>query len=223
MIIISPTWQSTYPGAALGILAMGDVANPTLHPQLDQARLALEDQLRTRYTGLDRAAIETSPEMQAYRAYYKGFKKTYHVLLQLESIAFKAKSIPNVAALVEAMFMAELNHQLLTAGHDLDRIQPPIRLEIARGDERYTLLRGEDQVCKPGDMVMADAQAVMCSVIYGSDFRTRITPATRRVLFVVYAPPGIALDRIEHHLDDLEANVRLVSTGAEVEHRRIYR
>jgi hypothetical protein len=84
------------------------ICQPNPAPPADQARLALEDQLRARYSGLDRAAIEASPEMQAYRAYYKRFKKTYHVLLQLESIAFKAKSIPNVAALVESMFMAEI-------------------------------------------------------------------------------------------------------------------
>ena len=222
MVTVSPSWQSIYPGAALGILALQGVANPSAHPQLDRTRLDLEAQLRSRFAGLDRAAIEASPEMQAYRAYYKRFKKTYHVLLQLESIVFKDKPIPSVAALVEAMFMAELKNQLLTAGHDLDRIQQPIRLDIARGDELYTLLRGEEQVCKPGDMIMSDAQAVICSVIYGADFRTRLTPAMRRVLFVVYVPPGVAIERIEQHLDDLESNLRLVSPQAEVEHRSIY-
>jgi hypothetical protein len=36
-----------------------------------------------------------------------------------------------VAALVEAMFMAELENQLLTAGHDLAEVQGTIRLGIA--------------------------------------------------------------------------------------------
>ncbi|GAI35107.1 unnamed protein product, partial [marine sediment metagenome] len=60
-----------------------------------------------------------------------------HVLLQLESIVFKNKSIPKVASLVEAMFMAEIKNLLLTAGHDLDAIDLPIKLDVSSGGEKY--------------------------------------------------------------------------------------
>jgi hypothetical protein len=50
--------------------------------------------------------------IKTYHDYYKRFKKTYHILLQLESIVFKNKSIPKVSSLVEAMFMAELKNLL---------------------------------------------------------------------------------------------------------------
>ena len=69
--------------------------------------------------------------MREYINYYKRFKKTYHVLLQLESIN-KNKSIPRVDAPVQAMFMAELNSFLLTAGHDLNRIQSPIKIPLMK-------------------------------------------------------------------------------------------
>ena len=69
----------------------------------------------------------------AYRDYYKRFDKTYHVQLQLESLLFKGKSIPSVAGLVDAMFMAEMKDWLLTAGHDLDSLQLPLRLEATTG------------------------------------------------------------------------------------------
>ena len=42
--------------------------------------------------------------MQAYRADYKRYRKTYHVLRQLRSVALEHKPIPSVAALVEVMF-----------------------------------------------------------------------------------------------------------------------
>ena len=45
----------------------------------------------------------------------KHLKKTYHVQHQLESVVLKGKSLPNVAALVAAMFMAERDDLLLTA------------------------------------------------------------------------------------------------------------
>jgi len=202
------------------LLAMTDVLNPHRHAQLDQARIALENQLRSRYAGQERSAIDSEPAMQAYRTYYKRFKKTYHILLQLESV-INGKSIPSISALVTAMFIAEMKDRLLTAGHDLDSISPPLSLGIARGDEGYTLLRGEDQICKAGDMILSDAKSVICSVIYGSDRRTSIKPSTRRVLFVVYAPPGITIPDLDNHLADLESNVRLVSPDSKVESRSI--
>ncbi len=94
------------------------------------------------------------PILQAYDAYYRQFKKTYHVQLQLESILFKGKSIPSVAALVEAMFMAEVDSLLLTAGHDLDTLHLPLTLDAAQGAETYTLFRGEPQTPKAGDMMI---------------------------------------------------------------------
>ena len=90
-------------------------------------RNRLESQLRERFAGQTRGDLDQLPVLQAYAAYYKRFKKTYHVQLQLESIAFKGKPIPSVAALVEAMFMAEVKNMLLTAGHDLDALQLPAR------------------------------------------------------------------------------------------------
>jgi DNA/RNA-binding domain of Phe-tRNA-synthetase-like protein len=222
MIEVSEAWKNTYPGASMGILAMGGAANPQGHPGLYERKTALEEQLRAHFAGQDRAALAALPAVQAYDAYYRRFKKTYHVLLQLESVVLKGKPIPSVAALVEAMFMAELQNQLLTAGHDLDAIQGAARLDIARGDETYTLLRGQEQVCKAGDMLMADEQGPISSVIYGPDARTRLAPATRRTLFTVYAPPGIDPAAVERHLEDLRDNVRIVSPQAEVEFVHVY-
>ena len=126
-------WKSAFPGAHAGVLVMQDVHNPASHAGLERCKEALMGELRARYGGLDRSQLQALPGLQVYDAYYKRFKKTYHVQLQLESIVFKGKSIPSVAALVEAMFMAEIKNMLLTAGHDLDTLQLPIRLDVTRG------------------------------------------------------------------------------------------
>src|SRR5262249_38842362 len=103
---ISERWKRTYPAAHVGVLVMHDVANPAQHAALGERKAVLEQELRMRYAGQDRAAMLNLPVLKAYEEYYRRFKKTYHVQLQLESIVFKGKSIPSVAALVEAMFMA---------------------------------------------------------------------------------------------------------------------
>lgn len=215
MFTVSEEWKAAYPGAAVGVLAMGKVDNPERHAALDRLKGELEQEIRRRFA--DRETLRADERLQAYRVYYKQFRKTYHVQMQLESVALKGKSIPNVAALVEAMFMAELKHLLLTAGHDLDLVRVPIRLDIARGTERYLRLNGEEQELKAGDMFIADAEGILSTVIYGPDQRTRIRPDTRRVLFTVYAPPGIGEEAVIQHLEDMEANVRLIAPGAETE------
>ena len=173
MLMVSDAWREAFPGAAVGELAIRDVTNPESDAALEQRKQALESQLRSRFSKGGRAAIKALPVIQAYAAYYERFNKTYHVQLQLESVALKGKSIPRVAALVEAMFMAELENLLLTAGHDLATVQEPLRLDVSTGDERYVLLNGQEQVLKPGDMLVSDAQGVISDVIYGPDQRTR--------------------------------------------------
>lgn len=219
---VSEAWKTTFPDAVVGTLVMRNVTNPESHAELDRRKTGLESQLRTRFAQGGRAAIKVLPVIQAYDAHFARFKKTYPVQLQLESVALKGKSIPRVAALVEAMFMAEIKNLLLTAGHDGAIVQPPIRLDVATGREQYVLLNGQEQVTKPGDMMMADAQGVISSVIYGPDQRTRITPITRQVLFVVYAPAGIGAEAVRQHLQDIQAYVMLIAPEATVESLDVY-
>lgn len=222
MFLVSEAWKTTYPGAAAGILEMNNVINPARHPEFDGHKEEFQKQLRSRFSDYDRAGLKALPTIQAYNAYYKRFKKSYHVQLQLESVVLKGRSIPRIAALVEAMFMAELNNLLLTAGHDLEAVHQPIRLEVADGSESYTLLNGKEQILKAGDMFMADAQGVISSVIYGPDQRTRIRPETRRVFFGVYAVPGVGDQAVQDHLENIRDNIMLFAQEAEVELLQVY-
>jgi len=188
LLIISNEIKKVYPEALLGILAIRNVCNPTQHEELDRYKLELENNLREKYAVLDKAYLKDMEPIKTFSDYYKKFKKTYHVLLQLESIVFKNKSIPKVASLVEAMFMAELKNLLLTAGHNLDVVDIPIKLDVASGGEKYTLLNGQEKKLLSGDMMISDSQGIISSIIYGPDKRTQITPDTKSVLFTVYAP-----------------------------------
>lgn len=223
MFEVTSAWKTTYPEALVGVLAMRAVSNPSHHPGLEDKKAALEEELRARFSGQDRAALAGHPVLQAYGDYYRRFKKTYHIQLQLESIVLKGKSIPSVAALVEAMFMAEMQDLLLTAGHDLDKLQLPLTLDVATGTERYTLLRGEEQTLKTGDMLIRDQTGVISTIIYGPDQRTQITPDTRNLVFTVYAPPGIDESAVAEHLQHIKENVMVFAPQAEVDLLRVYK
>ena len=217
ILIVTDAWKAAYPGAHVGVLAMRNVVNPAEHAALDERKHELEDELRARWAGGDRAAIRSLPVIDAYTQYYKRFKKTYHVQLQLESVALKGRPIPGVAALVESMFMAELKNLLLTAGHDLDAVEGPVTLDVSDGTQRYELMSGSEQQTAEGDMTISDAHGVISSIIYGPDRRTRIGPGTRSTLFTVYAPEGVGEQAVREHLEDVRDNVLLAAPGGQTE------
>jgi DNA/RNA-binding domain of Phe-tRNA-synthetase-like protein len=112
------------------------------------------------------------------------------------------------------MFMAELESQLLTAGHDAGVVEPPILVDVSKEGETFVTLIGQTQTLQPGDMVMRDARGVISSVLYGPDQRTRLRPETQRAVFAVYAPVGIGSARVSAHLHAMAANVRVVAPDA---------
>ena len=222
MLIISDEIKKAYPEALLGMLAMRKVCNPNQHEELNQCKLELENNLRKNFARLERSDLKDMEPLKTYNDYYKRFKKTYQVLLQLESIVFKNRSIPKVASLVEVMFMAELKNLLLTAGHDLEVIDMPLKLDVASGKEKYTLLNGQEKELLLGDMMISDLKGIISSIIYGPDQRTRIKPNTQEVLFTVYVPPGIEKSKVFQHLQDIQNYVQIIAAESEVELVKVY-
>jgi len=222
MLQITDAWKAAFPEAHAGILVVRGAANPPRHDGLEKRKTELEADLRARFSASDRPALLQLPELRAYDEYYRRFKKTYHIQLQLESIVFKGKPIPGVAALVESMFMAEMEDLLLTAGHDRDALHPPLTLDLAQGDEVYTLMRGEEQTLKAGDMFIRDGEGVISSVIYGPDRRTQIRPETKNAVFTAYAPAGIAESAVKIHLQHIWQNVRLFAPDAAVDTMEVF-
>ena len=218
----TPTWKSTFPDAHAGILVMRNASNPAHHTELEKQKVELEEQLRSQFAGQDRAVIASHPVLKVYGEYYRRFKKTYHIQLQLESIILKGKSIPTVASLVECMFMGEMKNFLLTAIHDLDKLQLPLTLDVTQGAESYTVMRGEEQIVKAGDMMISDQAGIISNIIYGPDQRTQVTESTRNVAFTVYAPAGIDGQAIMQHLQDMRDYVMVIAPQAEVELLKVF-
>ena len=216
-IIVTNAWKAKYPGVVVGILAIRGVENPASHPTIDVRKKNAEDALRKQFAGNTREDLKKLDRMKAYEAYYGPYGKTYHVLLQLESIALKGKPIASSGALVQVMFIAEVGNMLLTAGHDLDRIVTPVTLDIAKGTETYTQYRGNPQTPKADDMMMTDGEGIISCVLHGPDQRTRITDATKNVLFAVYGPAGIGADAMRKHLEEMRDGALLIAPGAVTE------
>ena len=159
--------------------------------------------------------------MAAYDRYYRRFDKTYHVLLQVESIVLKGKNLPAVSPLVDANFTAEVETLVLTAGHDVQQLQGPMVIDNARLGDRMMQMSGADKAIPPGDMLMRDTAGICCSILYGQDNRSPIAAGTTHAVYVAYAPAGVGAAAVEDQLDGIAANIRLCAPAAVAQQRLI--
>ncbi len=204
MLTISATseWHRSHPKATIGLLEVSGIDNAQLSPELDELKRATELHLRERYTGYFRPEFLSLPVMAAYHTYYKRFDKTYHVLLQLESIVLKGKVLPSLSPAVDANFIAEVDTLVLTAAHDVAKLAEPVTMDVSKEGDFITQMSGAQKPLPAGDMVMRDAKGVCCSILYGQDDRSPVSANTTRVLYVAYAPVGVPPDQVECSTED---------------------
>ena len=224
MLTITGTeeWKSAHSGAVIGLLEVSHVTNNHASSStLDDRKREVESRLRAKYKDFSRQDFLSIPAMAAYQKYYKRFSKTYHVLLQLESIVLKGKSLPNVSPLVDANFTAEVETLALTAGHDVSKLSGSIVMDVARAGDQFTQMGGAVKSALVGDMVMRDELGMCCSIIHGQDERSPITPETTHALYVVYAPSEVPVEAVQAQLQKIEEHIRLFSPEAVTEQSRL--
>jgi DNA/RNA-binding domain of Phe-tRNA-synthetase-like protein len=223
MLSISATdaWRSSHPGAIIGLLELSGIDNTHPSPGLNARKRETEGRLRERYQGFTRQDFLSLPVMSDYERYYKRFNKTYHIQLQVESIVLKGKNLPGVSPLVDSNFIAEVETFILTAGHDVAKLRGAVFMDVSREGDQMTLMNGDTKPIRAGDMIMKDDDGICCSILYGQDNRSPISPETTHVLYVSYAPPGIPAKIVNLHLQGIEENIRLFSPNAVVEQCRL--
>ena len=221
-IEVTERWHRTFEGGAVGVLLVENVDNAKRKTALDAHKREVEATLRTQFDGFSRADLLELPILQAYRRYYKKFNKTYHVQLQLESVVQKGKKLPNVTPLVDANFAAELETLVLTAGHDADLLEGTITIDATQVGDEFVQMNGKKRPLKPNDMMMRDEKGIVCTIIYGQDQRTPISPSTRRALYVAYAPAGVLADAVQKQLEAIRDNVLRFAPEARIAETAVF-
>jgi len=223
MLTISATreWHQSHPKATIGLLEVSGIDNAHPSPELEELKRATELRLRQRYTGYSRPAFLSLPVMAAYHQYYRRFDKTYHVLLQLESIVLKGKTLPSVSPAVDANFIAEVDTLVLTAAHDVAKLAEPVTIDVSKEGDFITQMSGTQKPIPAGDMVMRDAMGMCCSILYGQDDRSPVSAHTTRVFYVAYAPVGVPPEQVEAQLKTIFENIRRFSQTAKTEQREL--
>ncbi|HEY3230333.1 MAG TPA: hypothetical protein VGJ87_14020 [Roseiflexaceae bacterium] len=218
IIELTPGFGEAFPAGIFGALIVRGCPNRPRSWNLAIDQRGLEADLRARFTA---SSIDADPVAQAYGGYFRRFGNRYPVVHQAKTI-IAGQPITSQSALVEAMFTAEVDSLVLTSGHDLDALAPPLRVKVAADGDVYTKISGKEQRLKPGDMVIRDGEGVIASVLYGPDFRTRLRPETTAALFGGWAPVGLTEQIVRRHLQRLAELIKREWPDAAVEPPRIF-
>ena len=95
--------------------------------------------LKERFADYDRKAVFGE---NVYFRFFKKFKKTYPVLMQLESILLKGRPFPSGNPITAIPFLAELETQQLSGTHDVDQVQGCVRLFAGTEKAPFPGMRG---------------------------------------------------------------------------------
>lgn len=218
-IELTANFREAFPDGIFGALIARHCPNRVRAAALGPAQRAIEARLRERFPG---DTLDSDPVALAYAAYFRRYGARYPVVHQARTIIV-GRTIESPSALVEVMFTAEVDSLVLTSGHDLAALAGPLRVDVARAGDVYTKLSGKEQVLKPGDMVVRDAEGIIACVLYGPDFRTRLRPKTHAALFGAWCPAGLSAGIAEAHLTTLAGLLRQEWPETIVEAPRIWR
>ena len=168
--------------------------------------------LRERYADYDRRTVFGE---NVYFRFFRKFKKTYPVMMQLESFLLKGRPFPIDNSVTAIPFLAELETQSLSGTHDVDFVRGAVRLFAGTEKAPFPGMRGEEVHTYPGDFCARDDEGIIFSMIAGADARTCAKPGSRHVFYPVFGVAGQPAGEIAAVLDRLEEYVRVLAPEAE--------
>ena len=168
--------------------------------------------LREKYADYDRKALFGE---NVYFRFFRKFKKTYPVMMQLESFLLKGRPFPIDNSVTAIPFLAELETQSLSGTHDVDFVRGDIHLFAGTEKAPFPGMRGEEVHTYPGDFCARDDEGIIFSMIAGADARTCVKETSRHVFYPVFGVAGQPEAEISAVLDRLEEYVRVLAPEAE--------
>jgi DNA/RNA-binding domain of Phe-tRNA-synthetase-like protein len=189
----SSAYTSSYPGVAFGLTLISGCKYFTNPPGFDQYKRKLLRKMRKR---------ETLAEIKGRIHIYDRFFQDFGFPCPLPKHLRRAvnSGFPRYNLMVDAHFMAEMSAGILVAVTDFDRFEGGLTLDLARAGEVFLQMGGQKKRAKPREIVLRDANEIVCILCQGADEKTRVTPETTNVLFYAYAVPGIDSGCIEQGL-----------------------
>jgi DNA/RNA-binding domain of Phe-tRNA-synthetase-like protein len=158
---------------------------PEVNARLDDLERAVAD---GRWTPLG----DDHPAIAVWHAAYRHFgtnpRRQRPSVDALARRLARTGRLPRISPAVDSYNLVSVTHAVPAGAFDLDRVEGHITIRFAEDDDRFVPLGEPDEVEQPhpGEVVYVDAAGVLTRHWNHRDAdRTKVTPASRRVLFVL--------------------------------------
>ena len=160
---------------------------------------------------------ETWFRQEPYFRYFRKFKKTSPVMMQVESFLLKGRPFPEGHYNNAVAFLTELKTRCLLGSHDADRVEGDLVIYKETEKRDFPSIHGGDAHSYPDDITCRDDLSVVVSMIAGADSRTCLTDESRHVLYFAFGTPGMATETVSSYLAQVEAYVRVLAPASVTE------
>jgi DNA/RNA-binding domain of Phe-tRNA-synthetase-like protein len=215
---LAPALVERVPGLALGVVLLEGLAIAREAPDLASALEACAERVKGE-TDLEGLARLT--EVVAMRAAFRAtgtdpsrYRPSAEALLRR---VLQGKGVPRINAAVDANTLGSLTFRLPMGAYDADRVKGEATCRIGEAGEGWTAIGGK-RVDGEGKILLADAAGPFGSP-YTDAAGTAVTEETRRLLLVIFSPPGLPGGRLEEALAFTAATMVSHCGGAVTAHR----
>jgi DNA/RNA-binding domain of Phe-tRNA-synthetase-like protein len=198
---IFPKIIKKYPKINIGVIAVKEADNKSSDEKIAHLLEEVEEYIKLNFVP---NALAKNPLISPWRAVYQEFgskpesyKSSVEAMMQR---ILKGGSVPKINKLVDICNYISLKHLIPLGIYDSDKLQPPISIREAEGDERFTPL-GTDKKEHPekGEVIYEDGiKRCICRRWNWRDAdATKVTKETKNAVVFIDGLPPITKKKIE--------------------------
>ncbi|MFH0875593.1 MAG: tryptophan--tRNA ligase [archaeon] len=203
-ILITKKLLNKYPEFNCRAIIVDSVDNNQRIARLDAEKKKIESEIVANNKNPSEIKL-----VKDYNEFFNKFSKSVPIQFQLESI-LKGKEIPKTNPLVEVLFMLEMKHAVMISGHDTSSIKGDLIFDLSDGSESFVKIDGKSQKFKADDILLKDEKEVITTLLYGPDFKTKMTEKTTRCVFLFWFFKRIDEMIIENTIENLREYMGLI-------------
>lgn len=154
---------------------------------------------------------------EPYFRYFRKFKKTSPVMMQVESFLLKGRPFPEGRYTNAVAFLTELKTRCLLGSHDAEMIEGDLVIYTESEKTSFPSIHGGEAHSYPGDVTCKDDISIVVSMIAGADERTCLKEDSRHILYFAFGTPGMETETVQGYLDQVEEYVKVLAPSARTE------
>jgi lysyl-tRNA synthetase class 2 len=213
---IEPAVLQKFPDLKVGVLIVKGVKNSGNIEEISELVQRTSQTVKNHYVGKE---LGGEPKIVDWREAYKSFGyKPASYRCSAEALLRRVisdKGLPSINPIVNLYNMISVKYSLPAGADDLDKVNGPIRLAIARGDEPFiTLGSREKEIAKEGEIIYRDDQEVLCKAWNWRESDTsKITEESQNISLVIEGLKHTSPSEIVKALNDLKTLIQKYCGG----------